>query len=148
MGHVISERGIEPDSNKVRAIADMPLPIDKQGVKWFCGMVNYLNHFSPNMSGVIKPLFDLSRQNHEFIWSDTHQLAFTTAKCLIAGAPCLAYFNTNKAITLQVDASQYGLGAVLMQPNESGTLQPVAFTSCKCVTMKSYGPRLKKNAWR
>ena len=33
MGHVISERGIEPDSNKVRAIADMPLPIDKQGVK-------------------------------------------------------------------------------------------------------------------
>ena len=131
MGHVISERGVEPDPSKVKAITDMPPPTDKQGVKRFCGMVNYLSSFCPNLSGVIKSLFDLTKQNHEFIWSDTHQLAFTTAKCLIAHAPCLAYFNTNKAITLQVDASQYGLGAVLMQPNESGTLQPVAFTSCK-----------------
>lgn len=44
---------------------------------------------------------------------------------------CLAYFDVNKPITLQVDASQNGLGAALLQPNDFGHLQPVAYTSCK-----------------
>lgn len=59
MGHVISEQGVEPDPSMVKAITDMPGPVEKQGVMRFCGMVNYLNTFCPNLSHVIKPLFDL-----------------------------------------------------------------------------------------
>ena len=97
----------------------------------FCGMVNYLNTFCPNLSQVIKPLFDLTKQDREFIWSDVHQEAFAKAKHLIASAPCLAYFDNKRPVTLQVDASQGGLGGALLQPNDSGDLQQVAYTSCK-----------------
>lgn len=130
MGHVISNLGVTPDPNKVKAISAMPAPTDKQGVMRFCGMVNYLNTFCPNLSPVIKPLFDLTKQDRDFIWSDIHQEAFAQAKRLITSAPCLAYFDNNRPVTLQVDASQGGLGGALLQPNDSGDLQPVAYTSC------------------
>ena len=131
MGHVISDQGVEPDPSKVKAINDMPAPVDKQGVMRFCGMVNYLNTFCPHLSQTIRPLFELTKKDHEFIWSETHQSAFLAAKQLIARAPCLAYFDHTRPVTLQVDASQGGLGAALLQPNDSGDLQPVAYTSCK-----------------
>ena len=50
-------------------------------------------------------------------------------------APCLRYFDVKAPVVLQVDASEYGLGAVLLQPatcslNSSDTLwQPVAYSS-------------------
>ena len=130
-GHVISHLGVNPDPSKVKAISDMPPPTDRQGVMRFCGMVNYLNTFCLNLSQVIKPLFDLTKQDREFIWSDVHQEAFAKAKHLIASAPCLAYFDNKRPVTLQVDASQGGLGGALLQPNDSGDLQPVAYSSCK-----------------
>jgi len=129
MGHVISDLGVKADPSKVKAFSDMPPPTDKQGVMCFCGMVNYLNTLCPNLSQVIKPLLYLRKQGREFIWSDVHQEAFAKAKRLIASAPCLAYFINKRPVTLQVDASQGGPGGALLQPNDSGDLQPVAYTS-------------------
>ena len=86
MGHVISDLGVKPDPSKVKAISDMPPPTDKQGVMRFSGMANYLNTFCPNLLQVIKPLFDLTKQDREFIWSDVHQEEFAKVKHLIASA--------------------------------------------------------------
>ena len=73
MGHVISEKGVEPDPSKVKAINDMPAaPVDKQGVLKFWSMANYLNTFCPHLSLMAKPLLDLTKKDHEFIWSETH----------------------------------------------------------------------------
>jgi hypothetical protein len=131
MGNTFSEDGVTPDPNKVKAITAMPTPSDKAGVMRFCGMVNYLSSFCPNLAQVTRPLNDLTRQNSVFVWSQTHNSAFIKCKELIASAPCLAYFDSKRPVTLQVDASQHGLGGALLQPSEVGTLQPVAFTSCK-----------------
>ena len=120
MGHVISDQGVEPDPSKVKAINDMPAPVDKQGVMRFCGMVNYLNTFCLHLSQTIRPPFELTKKDHEFIWSETHQSAFLAAKQLIARAPCLAYFDHTRPVTLQVDASQGGLGAALLQSSTCG----------------------------
>ena len=63
MEHVIFEQGVEPDPSKIKAITDMLGPVDKQGVMRFCGIVNYLNTLCPNLSHVIKPLFDLTKKS-------------------------------------------------------------------------------------
>ena len=114
MGHVISEKGVEPDPNKLKAINDMPAPVDKQGVMRFCGMAHYLNTSCPHLSLTIKPLLDLTKKDREFIWSETHQSAFLAEKQLIMSAPYLAYFDHTRPITLRVDASQGGLGTALL----------------------------------
>ncbi len=131
MGHILSEDGVAPDPKMTQAISNMPPPTDTLGVMRFCGMVNYLSEFCPHLSQVVQPLYDLTKASHEFLWSPTHQAAFEKAKTLVIQAPCLAYFDQSKSITLQVDASQGGLGGALLQPSSSGKLQPVAYTSCK-----------------
>ena len=131
MGNVFTEEGVSPDPNKIKAITDMPTPKDKAAVQRFCGMINYLSSFCPNLAYITKPLYDLMKQDSVFLWSATHDTAFNHSKALIATAPCLAYFDSLRKVILQVDASQEGLGGALLQPNDDDKLQPVAFTSCK-----------------
>lgn len=131
MGSIVSEKGMLPDPAKVKAITEMPSPKDKQGVLRFCGMLNYLNNFCPQLSQTLQSLFDLAKTDTPFEWLDHHQKAFEAAQRLITQAPCLSYFDCKKSITLQVDASQGGLGTALMQPDAHSKLQPVAFTSCQ-----------------
>jgi transposase InsO family protein len=129
MGHVITDKGVDPDPSKVKAILEMPEPVDKQGVQRFIGMINYLSEFCPRLATAIRPLHNLPKQDMAFIWSEVHSKAFQEAKQLITSAPCLAYFDVKKNVVLQVDASESALGSTLLQPNDKGALQPVAFSS-------------------
>jgi hypothetical protein len=130
VGQIITSNGIKADPEKVTAILNMETPNDRQSPLRFIGMVNYLSPYCPNLSNTIKPLTELTRNNMAFIWSNIQQTAFDKAKILIATAPTLQYFNTEKPVVLQVDASEKGLGGALLQANEQDHLQPVAYTSC------------------
>ena len=137
MGHVITTDGLQPNPVTVQAIVNMPIPKDKQGIRRFLGAINYLSKFCPLLSTVTQPLRSLTRDDIQFLWSAEHQHAFDEAKALATSAPCLAYYNVTAPVILQVDASDYGLGAALLQPSKhhsNGTLdepclQPVAYSS-------------------
>ena len=55
MGHIISNQGIQAEPAKVSAIVNMPAPTDIAGIKRFCGMVQYLSRFLPNLAGDLEP---------------------------------------------------------------------------------------------
>ena len=132
MGHNITEEGISADPRKVSAINELSVPDSKKSLLRFLGMVNYLNAFCPSLSTVIHPLYELSKPDTPFQWSSVHDSAFRSARDLITNAPCLAFFDRTKPITLQVDASESGLGGALLQPCEStAKLKPVAYMSCQ-----------------
>ena len=50
LGHRVSDKGIAPDPEKVKAITEMGAPINRKQVKSFLGMVNYLSKFSPKLA--------------------------------------------------------------------------------------------------
>ena len=130
IGHIISADGMKIDPDKVAAINNMPPPSDKSSLLRFIGMVNYLSPFCHNLSHTIRPLTELTKDGMIFNWSHVQDDAFQQAKYLIVNAPVLQYFNLNHPVTLQVDASDCGLGGALLQPNSLDMLQPVAYTSC------------------
>ena len=130
MGNVVTDKGLQPDPDKVSAIVQMPSPKTKADVLRLIGMVNYLSPFCPNASTVIQPLRTLTHDGAEFLWAEPQQEAFRKIKELIANAPTLLYYDLTKPVVLQVDASDFGLGGALLQANAEGKLQPVAFTSC------------------
>lgn len=113
----------------------MPQPSDKAATRCFLGIITYLSKFCPNLSEVVCPLRDLTHIKQDFLWSDQHTKAFKQAKELFSKAPCLRYFNVHAPVVLQVDASEYGLGAALLQPATNPTnscnvqWQPVAYSS-------------------
>ena len=137
MDHVITTGGLQPNPVTVQAVVNMPIPMDKQGACRFLGAINYLSKFCPQRSTVMQPLRNLTKDDIPFLWSAKHQQAFDEAKALATSAPCLAYYDVNAPVILQVDASDYGLVAALLQPSkqhisstlEDSNLQPVAYSS-------------------
>lgn len=88
------------------------------------GFVNYLSKFLPRLSEVAQPLGDLTAKEAKFICSQQHEDTFKEVRELVVKHPVLKYYDLEEEVTVQCDASEYGLGAALLQNG-----QPVAFVS-------------------
>ena len=103
-----------PDPKKVEAVNKMQAPQTKQELQSFLGMVNYLGQFIKDISQLTHNMRSLLKKNVLFQWTESHEANFKKLKESIGSVTCLMYFDTFKPITLQVDASQVGLGGVLL----------------------------------
>lgn len=123
-GHILSAQGLKADPEKVQAVMDMPVPSDVKAVQRFVGFVTYLAKFLPRLSEVCEPLRRLTDKDTVWHWLPKHDAAVKEVKQLVTTTPVLRYYDVTKAVTIQSDASQHGLGCVLLQEG-----QPVAFAS-------------------
>ena len=71
----------------------------------------------------------LLKKNALFQRTESHEANFQRLKESISSDTCFMYFDTSKPITLQVNASQVGLGGVLLQEDSQGRTRPVAYAS-------------------
>ena len=124
MGHVLSSDGLMSDSAKIEAIQKMPRPTNVAGIRRFIGMTGYLSRFLDHLSDLCKPLRQLTKQSIQWQWNEEHQQAFDKIKAAVTQTPVLQYFDGKLPTTIQCDASQTGLGAVLMQSRG-----PIAYAS-------------------
>jgi hypothetical protein len=124
-GHTLTRDGVSPDPSKVEAVLKMPQPTDRHGLMRLIGMCTYLSKFCPNHSSATAPMRELLKRENEFVWrNDVHGVAFDKVKKLLSSAPTLAYYDVNKGVTLQCDASQAGIGCAILQDG-----RPVEFAS-------------------
>lgn len=124
IGHLLTAKGVRADPSKVEAILQMTKPKDAQGVRQILGMTNYLAKFLPRLSEISEPLRQLTRKDEQFSWSTIHDKAFNEIKTAVSKPPLLKYYNPEKSLSLQCDASEKGLGASLMQEG-----RPIAYAS-------------------
>ena len=101
----------------------MNSPKTKQDLQRFLGLLTYLGAFIPNLSTQAAPLRDLLKKDTLFTWEEDHEQIFQTLKASIT-TRSIAYYDINKPIELEVDASKKGLGACLTRCG-----RPVAFVS-------------------
>ena len=114
-GHVLYDKRVQPDPKKIAAIQAMEPPRDKHELESLLGMVNYLSKFTPSLAKATAPLRSLLRKGSKFLWDCAQEAALGKMKTLIASAGTLAYVDAKNSVTLEVDASEHGLGAVLLQ---------------------------------
>ncbi|GBM17585.1 Retrovirus-related Pol polyprotein from transposon 17.6 [Araneus ventricosus] len=93
----------------------MPKPKDSLEIKKFVEFVTYLSKFLPKLSSICEPRRKLNAKNISFRWSKEQEKAFQSIKMLVTTAPVLGGYDSNKEVTIQVDARKNGLGATLMQ---------------------------------
>ena len=102
----------------------MATPTNLGELRTFIGMVNYMSKFLPDLAAMMKPLTNLTKHNMPWNWSTAEQEAFDVIKSKLTSAPVLAFYDTNKALTLKNDATDYGIGSVLKQEGRA-----IAFAS-------------------
>ena len=65
-GHIWSEHGISPDTKKIQALKHMEFPPDKETMRSFLGMINYLNSYSALSAHLAAPLNALTHQATDY----------------------------------------------------------------------------------
>ena len=116
LGHIISNKGIEPDKSKLTAISAYPTPRTTKEVKQFMGISNYYRCFIPGYAQIAEPLHWLLRKSSKgFQWTQECETSFTTLKSKLTTPPILAYPLFTTPFTVSTDASDRAIGGVFSQ---------------------------------
>ena len=121
LGFVVSERGIAPCADKIKAIRGLQPPKNAREVRGVLGMASFYRKFLPGFSAVVGPLINLTKKYARFQWTDECQRAFETLKQQLTVVPMLGHPDPNKPYILYTDCSDTSLGAVLVQQEEGET---------------------------
>ena len=117
MGNVFKfEKGkfvVTPIKTRVDAILNTPTPQTAKECKSFCGVVNYLSLFCPNLQKLLAPVYDLTKKGKPFLWTKLHQQAFDQIKGLLAKPPVLTLPDGMGRYTLYSDTSKTHAGSAL-----------------------------------
>ena len=89
MGHIVSERGIKVDPDKIKAILDMPAPKTEKEIRGFMGRLQYISRFIARLTDICETIFRLLRKNQPTVWNDDCQLAFEKIKGYLLSPPVL-----------------------------------------------------------
>ena len=132
LGHVVGRGHIAPRPEKVKAIQEVKQPHTKKQLRSFLGMANYYRKFIPNYSAIAAPLTDKTKKNepNKVIWETSQERAFNALKSKLANPPILHLPDLNRNFVLRTDASDIGVGAVLLQMHDEEKF-PVAYASRK-----------------
>ncbi|XP_062571293.1 uncharacterized protein K02A2.6-like [Saccostrea cucullata] len=114
-GVVFSDKGIFPDPEKVKAVKEFGRPENVKELRSFLGMTNYSSRFIKDYADICQPLRELTHNNVQWHWSPKCEESFCKLKDSLCGDTVISYYDPSKAVTVRVDASPVGLGAILLQ---------------------------------
>ena len=103
------------DPSKVKAIEGWAVPKTPTKIRQFLGLAGYYRRFIQNFSKIAKPLTSLTQKGVPFKWTDKQEVAFRTLKQALCSAPVLSLPEGTEDFVVYCDASNQGLGCILMQ---------------------------------
>lgn len=148
LGFWLTPTGLKPWKKKIEAILNLEKPKTLKQLRAFVGLVNYYKIFFKGRAHIMGPLTDLNgldpeegkRRFHKH-WTKRHDQAFEQTKAMVAKEILLRYPDPNKPFTIETDASDKQIGAVILQDG-----QPVVFHSRKLTGAQSRYPIPDKEA--
>lgn len=117
LGHFIGDDRLKPHPSKVKAIKEAPRPSSKKQVRSFLGLVGFYRKFIPNFSVLALPLTDLTKKGEPNVvqWGCAQENSFQALRNALIKFPILKLPDMTKTFILATDASDRGIGTVLMQ---------------------------------
>lgn len=124
LGHVIGPNGVATDKGKISAVNQWPTPTNLKILSGFLGLTGYYRKYVKHYGILAQPLTQLLKKGVIFLWGPAQKIAFQQLKHAMTTTPVLALPNFQQTFILETDASNTGIGAVLLQGGH-----PVAYLS-------------------
>ncbi|XP_037521061.1 uncharacterized protein LOC119397715 [Rhipicephalus sanguineus] len=147
LGHQIGAGELSPLSKTLDKIQKAPRPATKRQVRSFLGLAGYYREFISDYATLTSPLSDLTRKGlpNNVNWGADQENAFAQLKKRLTTAPILKLPDFERQFVLRTDASDRGIGAVLLQEHDH-VLHPVAYASRKLLPREVAYSTVEKEA--
>lgn len=130
LGHVLSAHGVAIDEGKIRAIMEFPVPTTISELRRFFFMCNHYRKFIKGFATVAAPISDqLKHQQCGVKWTEPAEACFTELKKRLSSSPILGFPDFEQPFTIQTDASNVGIGAVLIQFDDQKQQRVISYAS-------------------
>nr|GEV43840.1 ribonuclease H-like domain-containing protein [Tanacetum cinerariifolium] len=106
--------GTATDPFKIKAMQEWPILVNIKKLRGFLGLTGYYKRYVKNYATINKSLIELLKKN-SFEWLRSTQKAFDELKNAMVNTPVLALPNFQEEFTIETDASNEGIRAVLLQ---------------------------------
>jgi len=120
LGFIVSQKGIEVDPEKVKAILEMPEPHTEKQVQGFLGRLNYIVRFISQLTATCEPLFKLLHKDQSIRWNDDFQEAFERIKQCLMNPLVLMPSVAGRPLFLYMTVLDESMGCMLGLHDESG----------------------------
>jgi hypothetical protein len=127
LGVILEDGTVTMDLVKVAGVEEWKEPKMVKDIHKFLGFCNFYRRFIWGFSHVAKPLNSLLKKDVKWSFGNAKKAAFEKLKKLICEEPVLIQPDQKKQFKVEVDDSNYAVGAVLMQRDDKNVLHPVAF---------------------
>jgi thymidylate kinase len=141
LGHMVSEKGIAPDPDKIRAMVSYPCPRTQRQVRAFLGLTGFYRRFIKGYAEIAGPLTGLTSKNVSFAWGPEQQQSFEQLKQALISPPILRPPDWALPFLLYTDWSKLAVGAILAQKECTGAEYVIAYASHKLdKAQQNYAP--------
>ena len=145
MGILLTEKGIGPTEERVKAIADAREPESVTELRSFLGLANYSARFIPQFATTTEPLRKLLKKEEPFNFGLEQRAAFKQVKKALAHCQKLAYFQKEATTRVIADVGPVGIGAVLVQ-EQKGQEVPICYASRSLTSCEKRYSQTEKEA--
>ena len=114
MGFIVSNRGIEANPAKIRALSQLAIPIDLKHIQKLAGCVAALSRFISRLGEKALPLYRLLQRTEHFVWTDVAAAGLDEIKTLLANNPVLTAPYIGEPMLLYIAATHQVVSAVLV----------------------------------
>ena len=104
-----------PLKDKCDAIRNLESPKTLRQTGAFCGMVNFLSSFLPNLWRLLIPIYNLQKKAKKFKWMDEAEKAYNEIKKLLVSLPVLKAPTPDGLFRLEIDTLREGVDGTLLQ---------------------------------
>ncbi|XP_039687848.1 uncharacterized protein [Medicago truncatula] len=145
LGFIVSQKGIEVDPDKVKAIREMPAPRTEKEVRGFLGRLNYISRFISHMTATCGPIFKLLRKEQGIVWTEDCQKAFDSIKKYLLEPPILIPPVEGRPLIMYLTVLENSMGCVVGQQDETGRKEhAIYYLSKKFTECESHYSMLEK----
>jgi len=149
IGHVVGSGQLRMNPERIDSLINLKIPETKKQVKQLLGFFSYYRQFIQNFAEIAKSLTDLTSKHvpDKIVWTDRHQQAFDLLKDAVRANVVLYVFDVGKPFNLYCDSSDFAVGAVLAQMDDTGMERPVSFISQKLTDTQRRWATVEKEAY-